>query len=134
MDETTLRRALAGVWASSACRTRKRRASSEKRRKARLATMARGRSRTLRLHILGIGGQADWHPALRPSVSRAPRWPWRSPQALSYRRYSKEIALMFECFERVGYSADIDGLEREFGHTFTELPGWARRHARPNGR
>lgn len=41
---------------------------------------------------------------------------------------------MFECFERVGYSADIDGLEREFGHTFTELPGWARRHARPNGR
>jgi hypothetical protein len=28
------------------------------------------------------------------------------------RQYSKEIALMFEWFERVGYSADIAGLER----------------------
>jgi acetyl esterase/lipase len=33
----------------------------------------------------------------------------------------------------VGYSADIAGLEREFGRALTKLPGWARRHARPNG-
>jgi hypothetical protein len=37
-------------------------------------------------------------------------------------------------FERVGYSADIAGLEREFGRTLTKLPDWARGHARQNGR
>jgi uncharacterized protein YbjT (DUF2867 family) len=49
------------------------------------------------------------------------------------RQYSKEMALMLEWFDRVGYSADIDGLEREFGRALTKLPDWARRHARPNG-
>ncbi len=49
------------------------------------------------------------------------------------RQYSKEMAAMLEWFERVGYSADIAGLEREFGRTLTKLPDWARRHARPNG-
>jgi uncharacterized protein YbjT (DUF2867 family) len=50
------------------------------------------------------------------------------------RQYSKDTALMLEWFERVGYSADIAGLEREFGRALTKLPDWARRHARPNGR
>jgi NADPH:quinone reductase-like Zn-dependent oxidoreductase len=50
------------------------------------------------------------------------------------RQYSKEMALMLEWFERVGYSADIAGLEREFGRTLTNLPDWARQHARPDGR
>ena len=50
------------------------------------------------------------------------------------RQYNKELATMFEWFERVGYSADIAGLEREFGRTLTKLPDWARRHAQPNGR
>src|SRR4029453_9229123 len=50
------------------------------------------------------------------------------------RRYSEDMALMLEWFERVGYSADIAGLEREFGRALTKLPDWARRHARPNGR
>jgi len=49
------------------------------------------------------------------------------------RQYSKDMALMLEWFERVGYSADIAGLEREFGRALTKLPDWARRHARPNG-
>jgi uncharacterized protein YbjT (DUF2867 family) len=49
------------------------------------------------------------------------------------RQYSKEMALMLEWFERVGYSADIAGLEREFGRALTKLPDWARRHAQPNG-
>jgi uncharacterized protein YbjT (DUF2867 family) len=49
------------------------------------------------------------------------------------RQYSKEMALMLEWFERVGYSADIAGLEREFGRTLTKLPDWARRLARPDG-
>jgi uncharacterized protein YbjT (DUF2867 family) len=50
------------------------------------------------------------------------------------RQYSKEMALMLEWFERVGYSAEIAGLEREFGHALTKLPDWARRNAQPNGR
>ena len=49
------------------------------------------------------------------------------------RQYSKEMATMLEWFERVGYSADIAGLEREFGRKLTKLPDWARSHARPNG-
>src|ERR1700682_3140305 len=49
------------------------------------------------------------------------------------RQYSKETASMLEWFERVGYSADIAGLEREFGRALAKPPDWARRHARPNG-
>src|SRR3954465_15029223 len=50
------------------------------------------------------------------------------------RQYNEDTALMLEWFERVGYSADIAGLEREFGRTLTKVPDWARRHARPNGK
>ena len=50
------------------------------------------------------------------------------------RQYNKEMALMLEWFERVGYSADIARLEREFGRSLTKLPDWARLHARPSGR
>jgi uncharacterized protein YbjT (DUF2867 family) len=48
------------------------------------------------------------------------------------RQYSKEMAFMLEWFERVGYSADIAGLEREFGRALTKLPDWARR-VQPTG-
>ncbi len=50
------------------------------------------------------------------------------------RQFSKDVALMMEWFENVGYSADIGGLEREFGRKLTKLPDWAARHARPNAR
>jgi len=50
------------------------------------------------------------------------------------RQYSMEMALMLEWFDRVGYSAEITGLEREFGRALTKLPDWARRHRRPDGR
>jgi uncharacterized protein YbjT (DUF2867 family) len=49
------------------------------------------------------------------------------------RRYSKEMALMLEWFERVGYSADIAGLERKFGRVLMKLPDWARLNAPPDG-
>jgi len=48
-------------------------------------------------------------------------------------QYSKDMALMLQWFERVGYSADIAGLEHEFGRALTKLPDWARRRARPIG-
>ena len=50
------------------------------------------------------------------------------------RQYGKDMAVMLEWFEHVGYSADIAGLEREFGRALTKLPDWARRHARPTER
>jgi uncharacterized protein YbjT (DUF2867 family) len=46
------------------------------------------------------------------------------------RQYSKDTALMLEWFDRVGYSADITGLEREFGRALTKLPDWARGQTR----
>ena len=46
------------------------------------------------------------------------------------RQYSEDMALMLEWFERVGYSADIAGLEQEFGRALTKLPDWAAHHAR----
>ena len=49
-------------------------------------------------------------------------------------QYSKDMALMLQWFDRIGYSADIAGLEREFGRALTKLPEWARRQGRPNGR
>jgi uncharacterized protein YbjT (DUF2867 family) len=49
------------------------------------------------------------------------------------RQYSKDTALMLEWFERVGYSADIAGLEREFGRALTKLPDWARGQTRGEG-
>jgi uncharacterized protein YbjT (DUF2867 family) len=49
------------------------------------------------------------------------------------RQYSKDTALMLEWFERVGYSADITGLEREFGRALTKLPDWVREQTRGEG-
>ena len=45
------------------------------------------------------------------------------------RQFSEDTAVMLEWFDRVGYSADIAGLEREFRRTLTKLPDWARRAA-----
>ena len=41
------------------------------------------------------------------------------------RKNSEDFALMLEWFERVGYNADIAGLEREFGIRPTKLETWA---------
>ncbi|HWC73428.1 MAG TPA: NmrA/HSCARG family protein [Gemmatimonadales bacterium] len=45
------------------------------------------------------------------------------------RQFSEDTAVMIEWFDRVGYSADIPALEREFGRALTQLPDWARSHA-----
>jgi uncharacterized protein YbjT (DUF2867 family) len=45
------------------------------------------------------------------------------------RAYSEDLAIMQEWFNRVGYNADIAGLEREFGRKMTTMPEWARSHA-----
>ena len=45
------------------------------------------------------------------------------------RKNSEDYALMLEWFERVGYDADIDGIQREFGIRTTKLADWAKRMA-----
>jgi uncharacterized protein YbjT (DUF2867 family) len=45
------------------------------------------------------------------------------------RKNSEDFALMLEWFERVGYNADITGLEREFGVKLTSFEAWARKRA-----
>ncbi len=45
------------------------------------------------------------------------------------RQYSEDTALMLEWFDRVGYSADIAGLAREFSWRPTTLAEWATRRA-----
>ena len=74
------------------------------------------------------GAVARALPALRRPIAYA-----QTPIE-QVRQYSADAAVMLEWFERVGYSADVVGLEREFGRALTKLPDWARRHARPTGR
>lgn len=45
------------------------------------------------------------------------------------RKFSEDAAIMFDWFDRIGYSADIAGLEREFGFKPTTLPEWAKANA-----
>lgn len=46
------------------------------------------------------------------------------------RQTSEEMAIMFEWFERVGYSVDMAGLEAKYGIRMMKLEEWARQHAR----
>ena len=69
--------------------------------------------------------------AMMPEVERAlsaglgrPIEYVRIPMA-EVRKNSEDFALMLEWFERVGYEADIAGLEREFGTRSTKLREWA---------
>lgn len=45
------------------------------------------------------------------------------------RKNSEDFAVMLEWFDRVGYNADIAGLEREFGIQATKLADWAGRQS-----
>jgi uncharacterized protein YbjT (DUF2867 family) len=44
------------------------------------------------------------------------------------RKNSEDLASMLEWFDRVGYNADIEGLEHEFGIKPTKLVDWVARH------
>ena len=46
------------------------------------------------------------------------------------RKFSEDAAIMFEWFDRIGYSADIEGLKRDYGFKPTTLPEWAKENAR----
>src|SRR5437868_14984962 len=70
-DEATLRRALAGAWGVFGVQNAgEAGVEREEAQGKRLATLgARGRRRTFRLHIRGIGRQANGRPALRQQLA-----------------------------------------------------------------
>jgi|ERR1043166_299098 uncharacterized protein YbjT (DUF2867 family) len=81
---------------------------------------------------LDIAGDARTMPEAAATLGDALGRPVKFTQGSieQIRQYSEDTALMLEWFERVGYDADIAGLEREFGRRLTKLPDWARSHAR----
>jgi uncharacterized protein YbjT (DUF2867 family) len=44
------------------------------------------------------------------------------------RKFSEEYAVMLDWFDKVGYDADIPGLEKKYGIKLTRLADWAPRH------
>jgi uncharacterized protein YbjT (DUF2867 family) len=80
-------------------------------------------------HEIDIAGDERTMPEAAEILSEALGRPIKFSQTPieQVRQYSGDMALMLEWFERVGYSVDIAGLEREFGRTLTKLPDWARR-------
>src|SRR5260370_193522 len=126
-DEATLRRALAGAWGVFGVQNA---LEAGARRGGCAAGGGGGRGE------IGLGGDVRTMPEAAEVLTEALGRPIAFAQTPieQVQQYSKDMALMLQWFERVGYSADIAGLEREFGRALTKLPDWARRHARPNGR
>jgi uncharacterized protein YbjT (DUF2867 family) len=89
------------------------------------------RAAELRGREIDIAGDAVTLPEAASILGRA------RGSALEYvripigevRKNSEDLALMLEWFDRVGYDADITGLEREFGVTMTSFEAWARKQA-----
>ena len=81
---------------------------------------------------IDLAGDARTMPEVAEVLSQALHRPITfAPSPIQQvRQYSEDLALMLEWFDRVGYSADIAGLEREFGRRLVKLPDWARAHAR----
>src|SRR5438874_2278204 len=117
-DEATLRRALADAWGVFGVQnTWEAGVEREEAQGKRLATLARE------------AGVVRTMPEAAEILTEALGRPIAFAQTPieQVRQYSKDTALMLQWFERVGYTADIAGLEREFGRALTKLPDWARR-------
>src|SRR5947199_760817 len=91
---------------------------------------------TLNRREIDIAGDVRTMPEAAEILTEALGRPiaFEQTQIEQVRQYSEDMALMLEWFERVGYSADIAALEREFGRALTKLPDWARLDGRPNER
>jgi len=87
---------------------------------------------TLNRREIDIAGDVRTMPEAAEILTAALGRPVRFAQTPidQVRQYSEDMALMLEWFERVGYSADIAGLEREFDRRLTKLPDWARGQSR----
>lgn len=76
---------------------------------------------------IDIAGDALTIPQTAAALSEGLGRPIRFVQIsmAEVRKNSEDFALMLEWFDRVGYNADIAGLEREFGIKPTTLRAWA---------
>jgi uncharacterized protein YbjT (DUF2867 family) len=86
----------------------------------------------LNRRAIDLAGDVRTMPEVAEILTEALRRPIAYAQAPieQVRQHSEDTALMLEWFARVGYNAEISGLEREFGRPLTKLPDWARRHSR----
>jgi uncharacterized protein YbjT (DUF2867 family) len=81
----------------------------------------------LRGREIDIAGDAATMPQTAATLSRSLGRPIefvRIPIE-QVRQNSEDFAMMLEWFDRVGYDADIQGLQREFGIAPTSLEAWA---------
>jgi uncharacterized protein YbjT (DUF2867 family) len=78
---------------------------------------------------IDIAGDARTIPEAAEIIGRAIGKPLEFMQIpiAEVRKNSEDFALMLEWFDRVGYNADITGLEREFGVRLLSLEAWARK-------
>jgi uncharacterized protein YbjT (DUF2867 family) len=81
---------------------------------------------------IDIAGDAVTMPEAAATLSKTMGRPIRFQQTPieQVRQYSQDMALMLAWFDRVGYSVDIAGLEREFGRRLLKLGDWAQTRAR----
>ena len=78
---------------------------------------------------IDIAGDARTIPEAADIIGRAIGKPLEFLQIpiAEVRKNSEDFALMLEWFDRVGYNADVTGLEREFGVRLLSLEAWARK-------
>ena len=77
---------------------------------------------------IDIAGDAPTGAEMAAALSRAMGRPvtYAEVPLEALRQQNPEAAIMFEWFDRVGYSADIAGLQREFPEVgWTDFAGWA---------
>ena len=93
--------------------------------------MAFTRAAELNGREIDIAGDALTLPQAAAALSRAFGRPieyLRIPLA-EVRKHSEDFAMMLEWFDKVGYNADIAGLQREFGVRPLSFEAWARKQA-----
>ena len=89
------------------------------------------RASELNGRALDIAGDAVTMPTAAATLSHELGRPIEYLQIpiAEVRKNSEDMALMLEWFDRVGYEADIAGLQQEFGVKMTSLEAWARKQA-----
>jgi uncharacterized protein YbjT (DUF2867 family) len=80
---------------------------------------------------IDIAGDAKTMPEAATIIGQALGRPLEFSQIPleDVRKNNEDFAIMLDWFGRVGYNADIAGLEREFGVKMTSLEAWARKQA-----
>jgi uncharacterized protein YbjT (DUF2867 family) len=90
------------------------------------------RAEELNRREIDLGGDAATMPQVAAILSEAfgRRIEFVRIPIDEVRKNSEDFAIMLEWFDRVGYSADVAALEKEFGFRPLTLPQWARQQVR----